>query len=140
MSDRNNNQPWSNNMKSTKWIMTAVCAGVLAGSPLPSLADDVKPSYEASPDVYKVIAENDEIRVILATWKPGMKDKVHSHPKMFATYTVKDCHRKLIKADGTVDEKHLKAGSARVINPVKAHTFENVGKTECQTVLFELKK
>lgn len=127
-------------MKSTKWIMTAVCAGVLAGAPFPSLADDVKPSFEASPDVYKVIAENDEIRVILATWKPGMKDKVHSHPKMFAAYTIKDCHRKIQKSDGSVDEKQLKAGSARVINPVKSHTFENVGTTECQQVLFELKK
>jgi len=127
-------------MKIKKWLIGGFCASALAGIQPAVLASDVKPSFEASPDVYKVIAENDEIRVILATWKPGMKDKVHSHPKMFATYTVKDCHRKLIKADGTVDEKHLKAGSSRIINPVKAHVFENVGKTECQTVLFELKK
>lgn len=112
----------------------------LAATPLAALAGDVKPSYEASPEVYKVIAENDTIRVILATWKPGMRDNLHSHPKMFAAYTVKGCHRKITKADGSVDEKLLKAGSARVINPVAAHTFSNVGTGECQQVLFELKK
>jgi len=121
-------------------LAMALCGSVVFGAPTSSQADDVLPSYQASPEIYKVLAENDEIRVLLATWKPGVKDKIHSHPKMFATYTVKDCHRKLVKADGTVDEKQLKAGSARIINPVKAHSFENVGATECQTVLFELKK
>jgi len=127
-------------MKTTKWLISGLCAGAIAGTALVTLAGDVKPSYAASPDVYKVIAENDEIRVVLATWKPGVKDNLHSHPKMFAAYTIKDCHRKITKSDGTVDEKQLKAGTARVINPVNAHTFENVGKSECQQVLFELKK
>jgi len=121
-------------------LAVVLCGSVVLGTSPTSMADDVQPSYQASPEVYKVLAENDEIRVLLATWKPGVKDKIHSHPKVFATYTIKDCHRKLVKADGTVDEKHLKAGSARVLNPVKAHSFENVGSTECQTVLFELKK
>ena len=127
-------------MKMSKWLVSGLCAGMLSGAHLSAVADGVKPSFEASPDVYKVIAENDEIRVILATWKPGMKDMAHSHPKMFAAYTIKDCHRKLHKSDGSVDDKQLKAGSARVINPVKSHSFENVGSTECQQVLFELKK
>lgn len=37
-------------------------------------------SYVASPDVYKVIAESNNTRVILATWKPGQRDAWHSHP------------------------------------------------------------
>jgi len=102
-------------------------------------AEGVLPDYKASPDVYKVIAESDEVRVILATWPPGAKDKMHSHPKTFAVYTLKDCDRRLTKADGTFNVKHLKAGSSRVIKPVDAHYFENIGKTECQQVLFELK-
>jgi hypothetical protein len=122
-----------------KMLIVGVCGSMLVGMTLPVVADEVSPDIVASPEVYKVIAENDQMRVVLATWPAGYKDKVHSHPKMFATYTVKDCHRKLHKSDGTVDEKHLKAGSARVVQPVKAHYFENVGKTECQTVLFEMK-
>lgn len=70
-----------------------------------SVADEVPPSYTASPEVYKVLAENDEMRVVLATWQPGHK-----------------------------------AGSARVNPPVKSHTFQNIGNTECQQVLVERKK
>ena len=102
-------------------------------------AGDVLPDYQASPEVYKVLAENEQMRVVLATWPVGMKDKPHSHPKTFASYVLKDCHRKLHKSDGTVDEKKIKAGSVRIINPVQMHYFENVGKTECQNLLVELK-
>jgi len=113
---------------------------VFVGSTVTSHAGEVSPDYVASPDIYKVIAESEEIRVVLATWPAGAKDKMHSHPKTFAVYTLKDCDRRLTKADGTFDVKHLKAGSSRIIKPVSAHVFENIGKTECQQVLFELKK
>jgi len=128
-------------MKKMKWILGAACIGALASSTNAVGADPVKPSYEASPDVYKILAENDEVRVILATWKPGQKDKVHSHPKAFGAYTIKGCNRRLTKADGSVIEGQVKPGTARVRNQaVKAHTFENLSNTECQQVLFEVKK
>jgi len=126
-------------MKMKIWLVSGLCAGALASTPLTTLADDVKPSFEASPEVYKVIAENDEMRVVLATWKPGQKDTSHSHP-MAAVYTVKDCQARITSADGKVKDVNNKAGSARVNPPVKSHTFENTGKTECQQVLVERKK
>jgi len=58
--------------------------GLLILGATTSQAESVLPDYKASPDVYKVIAESDEVRVILATWPPGAKDKMHSHPKTFA--------------------------------------------------------
>jgi hypothetical protein len=39
-----------------------------------------------------------------------------------------------------VKEVNNKAGLARVNPPVKSHTFENIGKTECQQLLVERKK
>lgn len=103
------------------------------------LAQEVAPSYKASPEIYKVIAENEQMVVILATWPAGIKDNMHSHPKSHAAYSLTDCHRKITKDDGTADEKHLKAGSARIAAPIKAHTFENLGNVQCQAVLVELK-
>ena len=41
---------------------------------------DAQRSCVTSPDVYKVIAENNNTRVIPATWKPGQRDEWHSHP------------------------------------------------------------
>jgi len=122
-----------------KNILAAIFSGVLLGVTVPAVSDDIVPDVDASPEVYKVIAENDQMRVVVATWPAGYKDKIHSHPKMFAAYSLTDCHRKIYKADGSVDEKQLKAGSSRIINPVKAHAFENVGSSECQNLLVELK-
>jgi hypothetical protein len=120
-------------------IAVAVCSLTLLGLPLANQADDVPLSFHANPDVYKVLAENDEMRVVLATWKPGQKDKSHSHP-MAAVYTLKDCQARIVTPDGKVKEVSNTAGTARVNPEVKSHTFENTGKTECQQVLVERKK
>ena len=121
-----------------RWV-AGVCGCTLLGLGAPVFAGDVPLSFDANPDVYKVLAENDEMRVVLATWKPGHKDKSHSHP-MAAVYTIKDCHARISTPDGIVREANNKAGTARVNPAVPSHTFENIGKTECQQVLVERKK
>jgi quercetin dioxygenase-like cupin family protein len=120
------------------WV-AGVCGSVLLGITLPAVADNVPLSHQASPEVYKVLAEKDEMRVVLATWKPGQIDKFHSHP-MLAAYSITDCNARITKSDGTVKEVNNKAGEARINPPVKSHTFENIGKTVCQTLLVERKK
>lgn len=122
-----------------KMLVAGMCGSALVGLALPAIADDVPLSFHANPDVYKVLAENDEMRVVLATWKPGHKDKSHSHP-MAAVYTIKACHARITTPDGKVKEVSNKAGTARVNPAVKSHTFENIGKTECQQLLVERKK
>ena len=62
-----------------------VVAGGLA-IPVSVLAQAVAPSYKASPDVYKLISENDQFRVIQATWKPGQRDAWHSHAGALVAY------------------------------------------------------
>jgi mannose-6-phosphate isomerase-like protein (cupin superfamily) len=96
-------------------------------------------SHQAEPGTYKILSEDEYLRVALATWKPGQRDKFHLHP-IFAAYSLTDCHRRLYKPEDTFDEKQLKAGSSRVFKPVASHSFENVGKTECRTLLIERKK
>ena len=54
---------------------TLICLSVSA-----ALAQNVKPSYEADPQVYKVIYEDQNFRVILADRPAGVHDKEHSHP------------------------------------------------------------
>lgn len=122
-----------------KIFATAVgCTAAAAGS-FAANAGEVPASFNASPEVYKVLAENDDMRVVLATWPAGYKDKDHSHP-MAAVYTIKDCHARISTPDGKAREVNNKAGGARINPAVKSHTFENIGKTECQQVLVEKKK
>lgn len=123
-----------------KLLMAGVCSSALMGWVLSASAADTAPvSHEADPGVYKVLAEDEYMRVVLATWKPGQRDKFHSHP-IFAAYSLTDCHRRIYKPDGTFDEKQLKVGSSRVFTAVASHSFENVGKTECKNLLIERKK
>jgi hypothetical protein len=43
-------------------------------------AQNALPTYQGDPDVYKLIFEDQNFRVIAATWKKGTTDKAHSHP------------------------------------------------------------
>ena len=102
-------------------------------------AELVPESHIASPEVYQVLAENPQLRVILATWQPGQKDVMHSHP-MLAAYSLTDCRFRIYKADGTTVEKSFKAhDGARIKEATHKHSFENITKQPCQTLLVERK-
>ncbi|MDJ0890584.1 MAG: hypothetical protein QNK18_05235 [Gammaproteobacteria bacterium] len=66
-----------------------------------SAAENALSAPEASPDVYKILAENDQWRVIQATWQPGQEDNFHSHPADRVSFFVTDCRLQLSKPDGT---------------------------------------
>ena len=102
-------------------------------------AQAVPPSYKASPDVYKVVAEDERYVVMQVTWKPGQKDNMHSHPKGLAVYFLTDCHSRITTRDGKATESKRKAGEIRVTPPVEAHTFENLGSAECKHIHVEAK-
>jgi hypothetical protein len=102
-------------------------------------APTVPHSLAASPDIYKVIAENDKYRVIEATWQPGQRDKLHSHPDS-AIYYPMDCMLRGYGANGELMGQSLRlAGSALVQIPIPAHSVENAGTTPCKLVMFEPK-
>lgn len=96
-------------------------------------------SFNASPDVYKVLAENDQFRVILATWKPGQKDVQHSHPAT-AVYRLSQCSARITGPDGKVlSEGAQPAGSASLQAGIASHSLENIGTTDCQILIVERK-
>lgn len=93
-------------------------------------------SYEASPDVYYVIAQNERFKVVLATWKPGQRDQPHSHPAN-AIYFVDDCSLRAHAPDGSMRELYTKSGSATVQVATPGHMIENSGIRDCRVVMFE---
>ena len=58
---------------------------------LTAVAQNAPPSYQAGPDVYKVIFEDQNFRVILSTRKKGVRDKDHSHAIPSVAYLLTDC-------------------------------------------------
>jgi hypothetical protein len=102
-------------------------------------AQNAAPSYEAAPNVYKVIFEDPSFRVISATWPKGLQDPPHAHPLPSIIYYLTDCSLKLTTPDGQFRVADGNAGTSRA-NPVTmSHTAENVGSAECRAVLVERK-
>lgn len=93
-------------------------------------------SYDAAPDVYRVLSQNDQFKLILATWKPGQKDASHSHPAG-AIYFVDDCSLLAHAPDGTSRLLFTKSGSGTVQAAIPGHVIENTGSRDCRVVMFE---
>lgn len=95
-------------------------------------------SWEASPDVYRVIAENEKNLVVEVVWKPGERDKMHMHREA-AVYYLTDCWLRAYLPDGTSGEGFAPAQIARLQATVPGHSIQNVGKTDCRLIMFEAK-
>jgi len=104
-----------------------------------AFAQGAPPSYEADPSVYKVIFEDQNFRVIAATWKKSMTDKPHSHPLAFVTYALDDCTLKVHNADGTTRELPATAGEAHIGSITTSHSAENITGADCHGLLIERK-
>ena len=104
-----------------------------------SSAQSVPPSYQASPDVYQLISENENFRVVLATWKPGQRDAWHSHAGPLASYRLTDCKATAYTPDGKTQSREAKRGEV-LYNPVIAsHSVQNTGTADCQVLIVEKK-
>jgi len=120
-------------------LIAGCAAAALALASWPTAAQMAPASHVASPGVYKVLQENSEMRVVLATWKPGQRDEMHSHPSN-VTYALTPCHARLYGADGKVlGESQRPQGSAAIQPVIAAHSFENIGSNECQILIVERK-
>jgi mannose-6-phosphate isomerase-like protein (cupin superfamily) len=119
-------------------LLSVSLAGAFGTTPV-VLAQEVPRSYLASPDVYKVIGENEQYRVIAATWQPGQRDNWHSHGSVVAGYNLTDCNMRVHTPDGKSEVRSSKAGEARVRPQAPSHSLENVGQVECKIILFEPK-
>jgi quercetin dioxygenase-like cupin family protein len=103
------------------------------------LAQNAPPTYQADPDVYKVVFEDQNLRVIAATWKKGATDKSHSHPVPSVIYALTDCSLRVTAPDGTKRDLNSKAGSSMAVAITASHSAENVGAADCQAVFVERK-
>ena len=116
--------------------LSALTALAATGS---AIAQAVPHSLVASPDIYKVIAESDQYRVIEVTWAAGQRDQLHSHPAN-AVYYPMDCNlRGYGRSGAAYGEALTTAGTAKVQKPIAAHSVENIGQSACKLIMFEPK-
>lgn len=90
-----------------------------------------------NPDKYKVIFENERVRVLEYSDKPGDMTTPHNHPDS-VMFTLSDFERKLHFDDKTI-EITKKSGEASWLSAQK-HAGENVGNTDTHVIFVELKE
>ena len=102
-------------------------------------AQNAPPTYQGDPDTYKLIFEDQNYRVIAATWKRGTTDKPHSHPVPFIAYALDACTLRIHNPDGTTRDINNMAGAAASGPVATSHTAENVNPADCHAILVERK-
>jgi alpha-beta hydrolase superfamily lysophospholipase len=92
---------------------------------------------KVAPANYKVLLENDRVRVLEALLKPGEKTPQHSHTAR-VVYMLSDHSAVFRFPDGHVMHSKSKAGDTVWRDPV-VHSEENDGKTDSHAILVEFK-
>jgi hypothetical protein len=89
-----------------------------------------------NPEHYKVIFENDKVRVLEYTDQPGDQTTPHEHPDS-VMYTLSSFRRRLVLGD-MQREVELDSGTVGWI-PAQKHHGENIGDTPSHALFVELK-
>jgi quercetin dioxygenase-like cupin family protein len=111
---------------------------VMAALPLlagPAQAQDV---MKAAPEHYRVLVENEYVRVVQNTLAPGEKDALHTHPTGWY-YVTQPGRMRVVSRSGRTDLWAPAAGEAGWSRAEGPHTSENVGDTPMSYVLIEVK-
>ena len=87
---------------------------------------------------YKVISENDQVRVVKIHYGPHEKSVMHSHPDSVVVFLT-DGKMKFTMPDGKTEMHEMKKGEAQ-FTPKTVHLPENVSGQPMDAVLIELKK
>lgn len=93
---------------------------------------------QTDPDKYKVVFENDRVRVLEYRDEPGQRTSPHEHPdSVMVTLTTFD--RRLVGANGESRDVTLQEGLVRWLD-AQTHSGENIGGTSTHVVFVELKQ
>src|SRR5215218_11052390 len=91
----------------------------------------------SNPDHYRVVFENDRVRVLEYTDAPGDRTTPHSHPDS-VMYTLSSFRRRLHAGDQHRDVE-MAAGFTGWL-PAQEHAGENIGETDTHVLFVELKE
>ena len=92
----------------------------------------------ASPDKYKLLLENDHVRVIQYTLKPGEKDNPHTHPPKTSYVISGGTFRVYPENEKPFDYVEVQ-GVTEWSDKTSKHYVENIGNTSITILLTEIK-
>ena len=94
---------------------------------------------EVSPNVYKVLLENDDVKVLEVTFEPGESDNMHDHG-VITFYAVKGGKLQATLPDGTIMENEASDGFVGHRNTRTTHQMKNISDDTVKVIIVEHKK
>ncbi len=91
-----------------------------------------------APEMYKLLFENEKVRVMQVTFDPGQSIPKHSHPDHFV-FVNQPGKLQLTTEGGKPADVDLETGKVMWI-PSETHSAKNIGKSKVQLLVTELKK
>ena len=119
-----------------RMVSALVGIGLAIGAASAVYAESMDPVV-VGPTVYKMIFENDKVRVSEISFDPGESIGMHSHPDHFV-YVLAAGTIKITKSDGTFMDFIGTPGQIVWI-PAESHQAVNIGTTEFRALVVELK-
>jgi quercetin dioxygenase-like cupin family protein len=93
---------------------------------------------KTSPQYYKVLMENDQVRVLEYRLKAGEKEPMHSHPAGVVVYVPSGAKLKFSHPGGRMEERAAATGET-VWRESITHAVENISNTEAHAIAIDLK-
>lgn len=93
---------------------------------------------QTDPDKYKVVFENDRVRVLEYRDEPGQRTSAHEHPDS-VMITMSSFDRRLISESGESRDVTLEEGLVRWLD-AQTHSGKNIGATPTHVLFVELKE
>src|SRR4030095_15837107 len=118
-------------MNISKIFLAVFALALFAGA---VVAQDPVPLY---PENYKVLLENDRVRVLDFQLKKGAKENFHAHPAA-VTYVLAPFKIRFTFPDGSTRIREAKAGDV-FYGDALTHASENIGDTDAHGLLIEMK-
>src|SRR5690349_11703002 len=119
-------------MKKHFFVAFAAVALLSSGLPVHSADSTTKAApmlkvddpLKAAPGMYKLDFENEQVRVMEVTFKPGEKIAKHTHPSAHFVYVLEPGQLTISKPDGTSSVADLKQGQVMWM-PAETHWAQN---------------
>ncbi|WP_137292692.1 cytoplasmic protein [Nocardioides dongxiaopingii] len=92
---------------------------------------------ESLPQHYRVVLENERVRVLEYTDHPGQQTTTHRHPD--SVMITLSSFRRTLRADDSELDVELSAGTARWLD-AQEHSGHNTGDTDTHVMFVELKE
>ena len=119
-------------------MKTSNAAALLAACAFVASHANAQDPIKVAPKMHKVALDNERVRVLEVTLKPGEQMPMHQHPDN-VLYVIKGGKIRAVDMAGTPTDTEFKDGQC-VFRKAETHALQNTGTDEIHVINVELKK